>query len=138
MTRDIEARASWAIGFPPYDTDRTPRRYLPERPSGRSGFPPYGEYELDERAPYDTAPRIIEDVGKLPSDQRMLGFPPYNKAPGPHDSETIGLPPYNSKPPRTRSYLKPDSQHAPGFPPYNRVPTYRRSLEETRRSNEAL
>ena len=82
------------IGFPPYDRDRKPRRYIADEPSGRPGFPPYDE---------------VETVEYNDRDARMQGFPPYDGKGEPHDSETIGLPPYNRKPPHMGR----------GFPPYH-------------------
>ena len=82
------------IGFPPYDRDRQPRRYIADEPSGRPGFPPYD---------------AVETVEYRERDARMQGFPPYDGKGEPHDSETIGLPPYNRKQPHVGR----------GFPPYH-------------------
>lgn len=82
------------IGFPPYDRDRQPRRYIADQPSGRPAFPPYDE---------------VVTVEYKDRDARMQGFPPYDGKGEPHDSETIGLPPYNKKKPHKGR----------GFPPYH-------------------
>ena len=89
----ITNMAPTEIGFPPYDTERVPRRFTPEGPSGRGAFPPY-----DEFVPYEDPAR----------DASMKGFPPYDGKGGTGDSATIGLPPYNGKQPHMSR----------GFPPF--------------------
>lgn len=81
------------IGFPPYDRERPIPKHVPNEPSGRLAFPPYGK---------------VETVEYKERDARMQGFPPYDGKGEPHDTETIGLPPYNKKKPH----------EGRGFPPY--------------------
>ena len=110
-TRRWDDRSSWQVGFPPYDQDRIPRSHLPDEPSGRHGFPPYGDFDVQ-------APRVERDL-------KIEHFPPYQKVDAPLHVDNVGFPPYNDKEPKTKSYKKGHDDPRPGFPPYNLGDTYR-------------